>query len=223
MSLIDSNSLKVYQATPDNRRVSWRSVLIPGPGWVYLWWIVGEGGQEWETGPSSKFCRRREVRATTTRATMLLLTGTYRRTLDSKNRLVFPAQIRKQLFPGQEQLTAQRLFVTPGQDCCLWIYTPAALERLAEKLDQAPTTDAEVRMFRRLFLAETELVELDSAGRILLPARLTQFAGLRQGADRVVMIGVGDRLEVWDAQRWQEYQNQNASRFDAVAEGAFKK
>jgi MraZ protein len=142
----------------------------------------------------------------------MLLTGTHPRTLDEKKRMALPKRVREQL---GEPAT---LFLTPGPDQCLWIYTQEGLEQLAEKLDRAPATDAEARVFRRLYFAQTEAVDLDSSGRILLPERLLQFAGLQH---EVVLIGVRDHLELWDAQRWQQYLTTNASRFDAVAEGAF--
>ncbi len=112
------------------------------------------------------------------------------------------------------------LFITPGPDQSLWLYTQAELERLAEKLDQTPATDAEARVFRRLYFAQTEAVDVDRTGRILVPERLVQFAGLRH---EVVLIGVRDHLELWDAQRWQQYSEQHAPHFDAVAEKAFQK
>jgi MraZ protein len=144
----------------------------------------------------------------------MLLTGTHPRTLDDKKRLALPKRVREQL---GEPAT---LFVTPGPDQCLWLYTQAGLERLAEKLDQAPAADAEARVFRRLYFAQTEAVDLDRTGRILIPERLLQFAGVKHEA---VLIGVRDHLELWDAERWQQYLAQNAPRFDAVAEGAFQK
>jgi MraZ protein len=143
----------------------------------------------------------------------MLLTGTHPRTLDDKKRLGLPRRLREQL---GEPAT---LFVTPGPDKCLWLYTNDALERLAERLDQAPATDAEARVFRRLYFAQTEAVDVDRAGRILVPDRLISFAGLRH---EVVLIGVRDHLELWDGERWQGYLAANAARFDAVAEGAFK-
>jgi MraZ protein len=144
----------------------------------------------------------------------MLLTGTHTRTLDDKNRMALPKKLREQL--GEPEI----LFVTPGPDQCLWLYTQAGLERLAEKLDQSPATDAEARVFRRLYFAQTESVELDRTGRILVPERLIRFAGMKH---EVVLIGVRDHLELWDAERWQQYLAQNAPRFDAVAEGAFQK
>lgn len=144
----------------------------------------------------------------------MLLTGTHPRTLDGKKRVALPRRVREQL--GEPET----LFITPGPDQCLWLYTQAGLEQLAAKLDQAPAADAEARVFRRLYFAQTEAVDVDRSGRVLISDRLTQFAGLQH---EVVLIGVRDHLELWDNQRWQRYLTDNAPRFDAVAEGAFEK
>src|SRR5262249_55405558 len=103
----------------------------------------------------------------------MLLTGSHVRTLDDKKRLGMPKRVREQL---QEPAT---LYVTPGPDGCLWLYTQDGLEQLAGKLDATPATDAEARVFRRLFFAQAEAVDVDRAGRILISDRLIQFAGLQ--------------------------------------------
>ena len=144
----------------------------------------------------------------------MLLTGTHLRTLDDKNRLVMPKRVREQL--GE----VTQLFVTPGPDQCLWIFTQAELEKLSERLDQSPATDGEARVFRRLFFAQTEAVDVDGNGRVLIPDRLASFGKLQRD---VVLIGVQHHLELWDNERWQQYQAQHGPRFDAVAEGAFQK
>jgi MraZ protein len=161
---------------------------------VYWWWVVGQSGKKWENRP-------------------VLLTGTHPRTVDDKKRLTLPKRVREQL--GD----VNGLFVTPGPDQSLWLYTRPELERLAGKLDEAPATDAEARTFRRLFFAQMEEVEIDRTGRILLAERLVAFAGLQH---EVILLGVRDHLELWDAGRWQEFMNQHGPRFDAVAEGAFR-
>jgi MraZ protein len=143
----------------------------------------------------------------------MLLTGTYPRTLDDKNRLAFPKKVHEQLgAPGQ-------VFVAPGPDQCLWVFTQENLESLAHRLDQTPATDAEARVFRRLFFAQMEAADLDKMGRMLVPDRLVQFGGLEKD---VVLIGVRDHLELWNAAKWNEYLTQHGPRFDAVAEGAFR-
>ena len=143
----------------------------------------------------------------------MLLTGTHARAFDDKNRLALPKRIREQL----EEPTA--LFISPGPDGCLWVYTREGLEQLSAKLDQSPATGSEARTYRRLYFAQTEEVDVDRSGRILIPDRLVQFAGL---TSEVVLIGVRDHLELWDAARWQQYLAQNTPRFDVVAEGAFE-
>src|SRR4051795_10180122 len=120
----------------------------------------------------------------------MLLTGTHPRTLDDKKRLTLPKRVREQL--GDET----QLYVTPGSDASLWIYSRTELERLAGKLDEAPATDSEARIFRRLFFAQMEEVELDRSGRILVPDRLAKFADLQHD---VILLGVRDHLELWDA------------------------
>src|SRR5512134_2118409 len=122
----------------------------------------------------------------------MLLTGTHPRTLDDKKRLTLPKRVREVL--GD----AEQLFIAQGPDQCLWIYDRAALERLAQTLDQAPATDAEARVFRRLFFPQMEAVDIDKAGRVLLPDRLIEYARLKH---EVVLLGVRDHLELWDAQR----------------------
>src|SRR5262249_41732123 len=144
----------------------------------------------------------------------MLLTGTYSRTLDDKKRLALPPRVRDKL--GDPAT----LYVSPGLDQCLWLYTEPNLERLADKLDQNPATDADARVYQRLLFAQTEAADLDANGRILIPERMLRFAGLEH---EVVLIGDRDHLELWDSRRWQQYLERHAPRFDAVAEAAFRK
>lgn len=141
----------------------------------------------------------------------MLLTGTHERVLDDKKRLTLPKRIRDQL--GDPEF----LFVSPGPDECLWIYTQEGLESLAARVDAAPAADAEARVFRRLYFAQTEQVDVDRTGRILVPDRLGQFAHLGQ---EVVLLGVRDHLELWNLLNWKKYLALHSPRFDTVAEGA---
>lgn len=142
---------------------------------------------------------------------MALLTGTYPRTLDDKKRMALPKRVRELL--GDPEL----LYVTPGQGQSLWIYTQDGMDRLSAKLEQSPNS-GDALVFQRLYFAQTEAVDVDRSGRILVPDRLHQFAGL--GHD-VVLLGVRDHLELWDAARWEKYLADNAPRFDSVVTAAF--
>jgi MraZ protein len=142
----------------------------------------------------------------------MLLTGTFPRTLDDKNRLALPRRLREQMgMPGL-------LYLTPGAEQTLWVYTPDCLQRVAEKLEQSPGRSEDARVYGRLFFAQSEAANVDRAGRLLVPEKLAAFAGLKH---EVVLLGVRDHLELWDAVRWQEYLSRNAPRFDVVAASAF--
>jgi MraZ protein len=138
----------------------------------------------------------------------MLLTGTYPRTIDDKKRLALPKRVREQLG------NPETLFLTPGPEQSLWLFTEAALESQAEKLDDSREAHGQARMFRRLYFAQTEAVDVDRSGRILLPDRLAQFAGLTHD---VVLLGVRDHLELWDTSRWQEYLERYGPSFDDAA------
>jgi transcriptional regulator MraZ len=136
----------------------------------------------------------------------MLLTGTHPRALDDKKRLTLPRRVREQL--GEPTV----LYVTPGPERSLWLFTQDSLERQAEKVDLSGGDES--RIFRRLYFAQTEAVEVDRAGRILVPDRLMQSAGL---SPEVVLIGVRDHLELWDGKRWQEYLERHAAGLDRLS------
>ena len=143
------------------------------------------------------------------------LTGTFPRVVDEKSRVPVPARLRDQLDDPQ----ANALYLTPGTDHCVAIYTEKGLQQLAAKLEQSPPTHSSVRAYMRLFYAQAERVEIDSQGRIRLPDRLISLAGIER---EVVVIGVQDHMEVWDRKRWEIFVEENTPRFDTLAEGAFQ-
>lgn len=145
-------------------------------------------------------------------ASGMLLTGTYQRALDEKQRLPIPKPLREQL-----QLGA-RLYLTPGLDGCLAIYPETAFAALAERLAAASPASREVRDYSRLFYSQAACAVPDAQWRVRLPAELAQWASL-EGA--VAIIGVRDHLEVWNAEKWDGYAAQCDTRYDQLAELAF--
>jgi MraZ protein len=144
----------------------------------------------------------------------MLLTGTFVRAIDDKLRLAIPKRLRDALGAGPEQ----PLYVTPGTDRSLAVYTEETLGRLADRLAAASPAGAEVRAFSRLFYAQAQPAELDSQGRIRIPAELAALAGLGREA---ILLGVQDHLEIWDRGRWEEYLAERQARYDQLAEAAF--
>jgi len=126
------------------------------------------------------------------------LTGTFSCTLDEHRSLVLPAELMKQLDDTERGV----LFARPGPEQCLWLYTPAGLAHLADRLERQGTSDAQARLARRLNFARSESISLNQAGRLTIPEHLAKFAGLEKNT---IVIGVADHLEIWDAQTWHKY------------------
>jgi MraZ protein len=144
----------------------------------------------------------------------MLLTGTFVRAIDEKLRLAIPKRLRDALGAGP----ARMLFVTPGTDRSLAIYTEESLGQMALRLAAASPAGPEVRAFSRLFYAQAQPAELDSQGRIRIPPDLAELVGLSREA---VLLGVQDHLELWDRGRWEAYLAERQARYDQIAEAAF--
>jgi MraZ protein len=140
---------------------------------------------------------------------LLPLTGTYPCNLDDKRLIALPKAIR-------DQLGGDTVLISPGPDHCLWLTNQAHLDRLARRLEASPAREAEVRTFKRLYFAQTEKATLSGEGRVVIPERLAQFAGLHQ---EVVLVGIDDHFELWDVARWRAYtQAKSAAARSAMAE-----
>jgi MraZ protein len=146
----------------------------------------------------------------------MLLTGTFSRSLDDKLRIAVPRRLRElmQCRPGTG------LYVAPGTDVSLAIYSEESFASLAARLAAASPARQDVRAFSRLFYSRAERVEIDRQGRIRIPPELSQLAQLEKD---VVLLGVYDHMELWSAGRWQAYTNEKQSHFDEVAESAMEK
>lgn len=150
----------------------------------------------------------------------MLLTGTFRRSVDEKQRIAIPKKLRTALeAEGGGEATERSLYLTPGTDGSLGIYSAAAFARLSERLAERSPTGQDQRAFRRLFYAQAHSAEMDAQGRVRIEPELVQLAGL---ASEVVMVGVGDHIELWDVQRWEDYRQQQQARYDELAERAFE-
>lgn len=118
--------------------------------------------------------------------------GEYQHTLDAKGRLFIPAKLREQL--------GDSFIVTKGLDDCLFVYPQEAWEELEQKIRQLPMSKS--RSLQRFFLSSAADVTVDRQGRIVIPPVLRSYAKLERD---VVVIGVGERAELWDARRWNAY------------------
>ena len=129
--------------------------------------------------------------------------GTFDHTLDAKNRLTVPSRFRATL--------AGTVFLVKGAEPCLSVYPAATYEAMAQAaLAAMNPLSSQKREFSRLFYANAMSMELDGAGRIMLPSRFMEHAGIR--SREVVVAGAGDCLELWDRAAWESYDADLAQR-----------
>jgi len=128
---------------------------------------------------------------------MIGFLGEYEATLDPKGRFLLPGGVKKQLPEGDS-----RLVISRGFEKCLNLYPIKTWEGIVEKLSKLNDFDPKVRQFKLLFLGGATEVELDSAGRMLLPPSLKEHAGLNKD---IVLAGSFDKINIWDATKYKQF------------------
>ncbi len=136
-----------------------------------------------------------------------MLIGEYIHRIDPKKRLAIPAKFRKEI--------GDKAVITKGLDQCLVVYPMAEFEKVAENLSNLPVGKSENRNFSRDIFSKATDVEIDSLGRILIPEYLKNLAELKE---KVAIVGVYKRLEIWDEGKWNEYKNRIEKQTDVLAE-----
>ena len=148
----------------------------------------------------------------------MALTGTYNRTLDEKQRVAIPKPLRE-AFAADNGESVSFVYIAPGNDTSLAIYTEKSFQALATRLAEKSTGRADIRTYLRLFYARAERVDIDSQGRIRIPERLVDLGKLEH---QVVMLGVHDHAEIWDQNLWQSYLNRFTDEFDQMTGSVFE-
>lgn len=123
--------------------------------------------------------------------------GANKVTLDAKGRLAMPTRHRQRL---SERCNGQ-MVVTVDRDYCLLVYPLPDWEEIERKLIRLPSLNKQARRLQRLMVGYATELELDKNGRLLLPSELREFAGLER---RAMLIGQGNKFELWDEARWCE-------------------
>lgn len=117
--------------------------------------------------------------------------------LDAKGRIAMPAKHRDRL----KEACGGQLVITVDRDHCLLLFPMPAWEVLERKLVNLSSFNKQSRRLQRLLIGHATECELDGAGRVLLPPPLREFAGLDK---RTVLIGQGNRFELWNEETWNE-------------------
>lgn len=129
---------------------------------------------------------------------MIQFLGEYECTIDAKGRFLLPAAIKKQL-PDSD---ASQFVINRGFEKCLTLYPLQSWQPIFDQISKLNDFDPKVREFRRYFFNGATHVELDTAGRILLPKNLVEHASLQKD---IVLVSALNKIEIWDKQQYQQF------------------
>ena len=136
--------------------------------------------------------------------------GEFHPNLDTKGRLILPAKIRENL--------GEKFIITKGIDKCLFVYPLNEWESIIQKYRELPNTK-EARDFMRFFLSGASECEFDRLGRINISEPLLKYASLNR---ECVIIGVNERLEIWNKDLWDNFVLENEKNFSSIADHLFE-
>ena len=129
--------------------------------------------------------------------------GEYEHSVDVKGRIIMPSKLREDI--------GEKFIVTKGLDKCLFAYSKSEWRNFEEKLKTLPLTNKNARDFVRFFLSGAIECEIDKQGRFLVSSNLRTYANID-------MIGVGNRLEIWNKEAWTSYSSEENISADEIAE-----
>jgi MraZ protein len=124
--------------------------------------------------------------------------GEYEATLDAKGRFLLPAGFKKQL----PEEAGSQFVINRGFEKCLTLYPMKSWDPIFSELGKLNDFDPKVREFRRYFLNGATVLELDSAGRLLVPPNLKEHAGLEKD---IVLVAAMNKIEIWDKDKYQKF------------------
>lgn len=136
-----------------------------------------------------------------------MLLGEYNHSIDEKGRLIIPAKLREEL--------GENFVICNGLEGCLFVYSQDEWKNFVTELEALPRMNKDVRTFKRYFFGSASEGNFDKQGRVLVSPALRKAACLEKD---VVLVGVQDRVEIWDKVRWEERSNVTEEDLDAIAE-----
>jgi len=137
--------------------------------------------------------------------------GEYNHTIDRKGRLILPSRFRDLC----KENKISRFFMTRGLDKCIFMFIEEEWRAQEQKFKGLSFTKQESRSFNRLFFSGAMEVVPDGQGRLLVPPYLKSYAGIEK---ETVIIGVSNRIEIWDKKIWQEFYTTSNQSFERIAE-----
>ena len=137
--------------------------------------------------------------------------GEYHHSIDDKGRLIIPSKFRDEL--------GTKFIITRGIENCLFVYSMESWEKIVNKLETLPFTKKDARAFIRFFLSGASEAEFDKQGRINITSPLISYANITK---ECVVIGTGDRLEIWSEESWNDFFTSAKDSMSDIAENLFE-
>ncbi len=131
--------------------------------------------------------------------------------LDAKKRVFVPKRFQNAVARDEDGHLS--VVVTRGFEGCLFLFSVPQFEVLRERLRTQPFVSSKLRKMQRLFFSSTHPCTLDGSGRLVIPEKLRKLAGIESD---VVMVGVSDRAEIWDRERWLAFESDSDDDFDEL-------
>ena len=141
---------------------------------------------------------------------IFMFMGEYHHSIDDKGRLIIPAKFRTEL--------GDKFIITRGIENCLFVYPEERWEQIVHKLESLPFTKKDARNFTRFFLSGATVAEFDKQGRINITSPLINYASIKKDC---VIIGTGDRLEIWSKDAWDNFFDSASINMSDIAENLF--
>jgi MraZ protein len=142
---------------------------------------------------------------------MSFFTSEYECKLDAKGRLVLPARIKANL----PESSPNELVLRRGFEPCLVLYPMLEYKKIFSRIASLNEFNEEYRALQRNFFRGNAEVELDNAGRFLIPKNMLSYAGLDK---EVIVVGMGNRVEIWSPQKYEDFLISDPSEFSKLAE-----
>ncbi len=137
--------------------------------------------------------------------------GEYIHSIDRKGRLVLPARFRD----TAKEHGIENFFLTRGLDRCIFMFSEDEWALQEQKFKNLPFTKQESRSFNRLFFSGAAEIAPDKQGRFIIPQYLKDYGSIKRDT---IIIGVSNRIEIWDKQTWQEFYASSKDSFEQIAE-----
>ena len=137
--------------------------------------------------------------------------GEYSHGIDRKGRIILPSRFREVC----KENGIEKFFITRGLDKCIFMFSEREWRLQEQKFKGLPFTKQESRSFNRLFFSGAVEVAPDKQGRFIVPQYLKAYAGIRKDA---VIIGISNRIEIWDTKSWQDFYTGSNESFEQIAE-----